>query len=128
MTLATYTAGSSSDLNKARRALNDTGGASGWTFSDDEITAWISDRGTWQGAVAEGYRCLAGRVARQAQDYSNDRGSVTQTANYDLLKQQADDWDARAAAAQAVSSTSTLPRAIVGTLGRAPSDPTYQRN
>jgi hypothetical protein len=70
---------------------------------------------------------LAGRVARQAQDYSNDRGSVTQTANYDLLKQQADDWDSRAAAAQATASTSTLPRAIVGTLGRAPSDPTYQR-
>jgi len=128
MAISTYTAGSSSDLNRARRALNDTGGTA-WTFSDAEINDWIADRGTWQGAVAEGYRCLAGRVARQAQDYTDANGvSVSQTANYDLLKQQADDWDARAAAAQAVSSTSTLPRAIVGTLGRAPSDPTYQRN
>jgi hypothetical protein len=81
--LACYTAGSSSGLNRARRALNDTGGARLWTFSDDEINDWIADRGTWQGAVAEGYRCLAGRVAREAQDFSNDRGSVTQTSNYD---------------------------------------------
>jgi len=119
--LASYTAGSSTGLNRARRALNDTGGARPWTFSDDEINDWIADRGTWQGAVAEGYRCLAGRVAREAQDFSNDRGSVTQTSNYDLLKQQADDWDVKAAAASA--STPIIPKAIIRALGTAPSDP-----
>lgn len=120
-TLGTYTAGSTSNLNRARRALNDTGGAA-WTFSDAEINDWIADRGTWQGAVAEGYRCLAGRVARSAQDYTDASGvSVTQTANYDLLKQQADDWDARAAAA--ATSTPTIPKAIIRALGTSPSDP-----
>lgn len=120
MALGTYTPGSSSDRNRARRALNDTGG-SAWTFSDAEIDDWITDRGSWQGAVAEGYRCLAGRVARQAQDYSNEQGSVTQTSNYDLLKQQADDWDKRAEAA--ASSTTVIPRAIIRQLGTSPSDP-----
>jgi len=119
--LGSYTAGSTSSLNRARRALNDTGGSSGWTFSDDEINDWIADRGSWQGAVAEGYRVLAGRVARNAQDYSNAQGSVNQTANYALLKQQADDWDKRAEAATA--STTTIPKAIIRALGTAPSDP-----
>lgn len=128
MALATYIAGSSTDLNRARRALNDTGGSAGFTFSDAEINDWISERGTWQGAVAEGYRALAGRVAREAQDYSNANGSVNQTANYDLLKQQADDWDRRAASAAASQTASTLPRAIVGRLGTAPSDPTDTRS
>ena len=122
MALSTYTAGSSSNLNRARRALNDTGGSGAWTFSDAEINDWISDRGTWQGAVAEGYRCLAGRVARSAQDYTDANGvSVSQTANYDLLKQQADDWDRRAEAA--ASSGTTIPKAIIRHLGTAPSDP-----
>lgn len=126
--LGTYTAGSQTDLNRARRALNDTGASQPWTFSDDEINDWIAERGTWQGAVAEGYRALAGRVARNAQDYSNAQGSVNQTANYALLKQQADDWDARAAAASQSQTASTLPRAIVGRLGTAPSDPTDTRS
>ncbi len=125
--LGTYTAGSTSNLNRARRALNDTGGSAGWTFSDDEISDWITDRGTWQGAVAEGYRALAGRVARHAQDYSNASGSVNQTANFDLLKQQADDWDRRAEAASATSAAVTMPRAIIGQLAPAPSDPFYRR-
>ncbi len=125
--LGTYTAGSTSNLNRARRALNDTGGSSGWTFSDDEINDWITDRGTWQGAVAEGYRALAGRVARHAQDYSNAQGSVNQTANFDLLNTQAKEWDARAEAASATSAAVTMPRAIIGQLAPAPSDPFYRR-
>ena len=125
--LGTYTAGSTSDLNRARRALNDTGASSPWTFSDDEINDWITDRGSWEGAVAEGYRCLAGRVARNAQDYSSAQGSVNQTANYGLLKQQADDWDKRAEAASSTSAAATMPRAITGLLGPAPSDPNYRR-
>lgn len=127
-TLGSYDPSSSSGLNRARRALSDTGASRTWVFSDVEIGDWISDRGSWQGAVAEGFRTLAGRVARDAQDYSNEQGSVTQTSNYDLLNQQAKEWDVRAAAATAQTESSTMPRAIVGSLGRAPSDPTYQRN
>ena len=124
---ATYNPASSSDLNRGRRARAGTGGR-GWAFTDVEINDWISDRGTWQGAVAEGYRVLAGKVARHAQDYSNAEGSVNQTANYELLSKQAEEWERRHAAAVAASADSILPRAVVGYLGYAPSDPNYRRS
>lgn len=119
--LGSYNPAGSTSLDRARRALGDIGGSKPFTFADAEISDWISDRGSWQGAVAEGFRALAGAVARNAQDFSNAQGSVNQTANYDLLKQQADDWDKRAEAATA--STPTIPKAIIRALGTAPSDP-----
>lgn len=117
----TYTDGSTSSLNRARRALNDV--RAPWAFSDETIGDWIAERGTWQGAVAEGYRALAGKVAREAQDFSNRDGSVNQTANHALLMAQADAWDKRAAAAASTDSATTIPRAVIRKLGSAPSDP-----
>lgn len=117
----TYTAGSSTNLNRARRALNDT--RAPVRFSDEEIEDWISDRGCWEGAVAEGYRALAGKVAAEAQDYSNASGSVNQTANHALLMAQADAWDKRAAAATSADGANQIPKAIIRQLGTSPSDP-----
>jgi len=128
MALSTYTAGSNTDLNRVRRAINDTSGVPTWAFEDVEILDFIAERGVWQGAVAECYRALAGRCARQARDMTTKDGSINEVANFQPLLDMARDWDKRATAASAASAVSTIPRAIVGHLGTSPSDRTDTRS
>ncbi len=117
----TYLDTLTTDRDKVRFALGDT--TSPGKLTDAEIAGLIVSRGTWEGAVADGWRRFAGDVARFGKDYANAQGSETQSSFAEHCMEMARSWEKRHTAA--IASTSTLPLAVVGTMGPAPFDPDY---
>jgi hypothetical protein len=115
----TYTPGTS--RGRVRQTLSDTVEESS-QFSDAEIDDALSLYTSVAAASAYLARVLYMRLARRARDYTSDQGSVNETANLAYLQDLAEKLEAEAAT---VTPTSTLPLAVVGTLGRAPNDPYY---
>lgn len=117
----TYSEALTTNRDKVRFALGDT--VSPGKLTDAEITGLIALRGTWEGAAADGWRRFAGDVARFGKDYANEKGSETQSSFAEHCMEMARSWERRHTAA--VESTTTLPLAVVGSLGPAPFDPDY---
>lgn len=117
----TYSEALTTNRDKVRFALGDT--TSPGKLTDAEIAGLVALRGTWEGAAADGWRRFAGDVARFGKDYANQQGSETQSSFAEHCMSMAKFWEGRHQAA--VESTSTLPLAIVGTMGPAPIDPDY---
>lgn len=100
----TYTAGSSTDRNRIRFAINDTvSGAGpkpdGGNFSDAEIDLLIADASaagqTWRSVVGRLLRFLANQYAIAAR--AESIGSVSQNLSGTAaeLRRQAADWEAQ---------------------------------
>jgi hypothetical protein len=117
----TYSPTLATNRDKVRFALSDT--TSPGKLSDEEIAGLIVSRGTWEGAVADGWRRFAGDVARFGKDYANEKGSETQSSFAEHCMTMVRDWERRHMAA--IESTTTLPLAVVGSIGPAPFDPDY---
>jgi hypothetical protein len=115
----TYTPGTS--IARVRVRLADTV-AERALYSDEEINDALATEGSVEGAVAMFSRATVVRAARSARSYSNDQGSVDDTAGLQYLQAEAEKALADAAT---TAPTATLPLAVVGTLGRAPNDPYY---
>lgn len=109
-----FTYDPTTDVGRVRLRLSDTRGDKP-AFSDAEINAAISDEGGWRGAVAELARVLLVDKARFARVFSNEEGSVDETAGIAALQALIDQYAAKA--------PTGLPVVLVSTLGSHPSDP-----
>jgi hypothetical protein len=123
----TYDDTLSTDLARCRFHGSDKDAAKP-RFSDAEIGALITARGTWQGAVADMWTHYAGNIAKYGREYSASRTdgtseTVSEAQFHAHCLAQAKLWEDRAAATTATQAT--LPRATVRALGRPPQDP-YQ--
>ena len=87
-------------------------------FSDEELTALITDAGCWRGAVAEAARVLLMRVGRFARNFSNEDGSTDETAAAQYLQALITEYAAQGP---------ILPTLAVSALGLAPSDRYFRR-
>lgn len=92
-------------------------------YTDALLTALATERGTWEGAVADVWRRRAGNVARDGRDFSDGDKSQTESPYYQHCLDQAAEWEARHAAAATTSDT--IPRATIRTLAAPPSQPFY---
>ena len=102
------------DRGRVRMRLSDTRAARA-AFTDAEIDALISDEGGWRGAVVEGARILLMDRAKFARIFSNEEGSVDETAGTAALQALIDQYAAKA--------PTGMPAVIVTVLGSHPSDP-----
>lgn len=87
-------------------------------FSDAEIDAALTMGGSVTGAVVLLRDIMLTRAARTARSYSNEQGSVDDTAGLQYLQ-------ALAEQARADAAGDTLPAVEVVDMGRAPNDPYY---
>lgn len=94
-------------------------------YTDALLTALKTDRGTWEGAVADVWRRRAGKVAKDGRDFSEADQSQTESPYYQQCLDQAAQWETRHAAA--VTTPDTLPLVEVVGLGSYPQDPFYDR-
>lgn len=109
-----FTYDPTTDRGRVRMRLSDTRPARA-AFTDAEIDALISDEGGWRAAVAEGARILLMDRAKFARIFSNEEGSVDETAGTAALQALIDQFAAKA--------PSGMPTVIVTSLGSHPSDP-----
>lgn len=113
----TFTYSPTIDIGRVRLRLMDTRPEDQF-FSDEELTALIADAGSWRGAVAEAARILLVKVARFARNFTNEDGSVDETAAAQYLQTLIEQYAAQGP---------ILPTAAVTTLGLAPSDRYFRR-
>lgn len=111
----TYTPGT--DRARVRMRLADTVEDRA-IYTDAEIDDALTTEGSVAGAVVVLREAMLARAARTARSYSNEQGSVDDTAGLQYLQ-------ALAEQARADASGDTLPTVEVGTMGRAPNDPYY---
>jgi len=102
------------DIGRVRLRIMDTRSTSP-AFTDEEISALITDEGGWRAAVVAAARGLLMDRARFARVFSNPEGSVDETAGVAALQALIDQFAAQAPA--------SLPTIVVRNLGSHPMDP-----
>ena len=117
----TYTEGGSTDIDRVRFAIGATDPSEVGVIQNAAITQLVSQRGSWQGAVAEVFWRRHADLSRQADNVTTQEGSYSYGGTLAALKAQAERWD-REAAAAAETTTTSLPRAVIRRLGQSPSD------
>lgn len=115
----TYTPGT--DIARVRAALGDRD-ADTAQFSDEEIADAVTEEGSWRAAVAFLAKGLLAHAARRARNFTGDQGSVDETAALAYLQDLVERYQVDAATD---APSSTLPLAVVSSMGRAPNDPYY---
>jgi len=102
-------------VGRLRLILTDTRQETAW-FADEELTYLLGAAGgDLYGAAYEATNILLMDGARRAQSYTNEQGSVDETAALATLQAMRDDFKARA--------VSLLPTVLVTELAPFPSDP-----
>lgn len=120
----TYTEGGSTDIDRVRFAVSATD--KNHPLQDAAITQLVTQRGSWQGAVAEIFWRRHADMAASPDNVSTPEGSYSYSATLAALKAQAERWD-REAAATTTTTTSALPLAVVGTMAPYAGSPGWRR-
>ncbi|MAH47026.1 hypothetical protein CMI37_14460 [Candidatus Pacearchaeota archaeon] len=91
---ATYTAGSTADLDRARLYLYDIDVDSSPLFQDEEWNDFLASEGSVYGAVALACETMANRSARKI-DFTADGSAFSASAEYEHWMKQAQRWRAK---------------------------------
>ena len=112
--MGTYTYDLTTDVGKMRMYLQDFPEGKA-RFTNEELTMFATEAGSWQRGIADAAGVLLMNVARFARVFTDAEGNtIDETAGAEYLQDLIDKFG---------GGTTVIPRVSVTNLGRYPSDP-----